>query len=122
MEGVGRWGWVQVDCADPELLASFWSAVLGSAIEEPLGDPPVYLGLHPTVPGGPVLSFQRVPEPKAVKDRLHLDVAVDDVDRATARVEELGGKRLPGEDFGEFGFRWRVTADPEGNEFCLVFS
>jgi predicted enzyme related to lactoylglutathione lyase len=117
---VGRWGWLQVDCAEPSRLATFWSAVLGVDVGEGFGDPVHYLGLEPVLPGGPVLSFQRVPEPRAAKNRLHLDIEVEDVDAATESVISLGGARH-GEDFEEHGFRWRVMADPEGNEFCLVY-
>jgi predicted enzyme related to lactoylglutathione lyase len=121
MNGIGRWGWVQIDCSDPVALATFWSSVLGARIDRPgLGDPPRYLGLVPTSPDQPVVSFQRVPDPKTVKNRVHLDIAVDDVEAATARIEALGGSRHAAGDFSEYGFRWRVMADPEGNEFCLV--
>jgi predicted enzyme related to lactoylglutathione lyase len=121
VDGIGRLGWVQVDCTDPVALATFWSNVLGAEIDRPFGDPPHYLGLVPARPGHPVLSFQRVTEVKTAKNRLHLDIAVDDVDAATARIEGLGGGRLPIEDFSEYGFHWRVMVDPEGNEFCLIF-
>jgi predicted enzyme related to lactoylglutathione lyase len=66
------------------------------------------------------VSFQRVPETKSVKNRLHLDVVVDDVDVAAARVLELGGS-VEAAEVHEYGFRWRLAADPEGNEFCLIF-
>ncbi len=68
------------------------------------------------------MSFQRVPEPKITKNRVHLDLVVDDVNAATARIESLGGRRRrPGADFTEYGFSWRTMADPEGNEFCLIY-
>jgi predicted enzyme related to lactoylglutathione lyase len=69
-----------------------------------------------------VVSFHRVPDAKTVKNRLHLDLEVDDIGAATARIESLGSKRLPSDDFSEYGFSWRVMADPDGNEFCLVYS
>ncbi len=122
MERVGRLGWIQVDSADPVRLAAFWSHVLGVEIDAALGEPPHYLGLVPSGPGAPVVSFHRVPEAKVVKNRLHFDVAVDDVEVASARIEDLGGSRLAGDDFSEYGFHWRVMADPEGNEFCLIYS
>ncbi len=120
MDAVGRVGWIQIDCADPVGLATFWGAVLGQEFDEPLGDPVHYLGLVPTVPGAPVVSFQRVPEAKTVKNRLHLDVVVDDVEAAAARVAELGGS-VALEAHREYGFSWRGAIDPEGNEFCLIF-
>ena len=119
--GVGRWGWVQVDCADPVRLATFWGEVLGLEVDRPLGNPVHYLGLVPSPVGAPVLSFQRVPEGRAAKNRLHLDVEVTDVEEATERVVRLGGSRAGTDDFAEHGFRWRVMADPEGNEFCLIY-
>jgi predicted enzyme related to lactoylglutathione lyase len=119
---VGRWGWLQVDCADPVGLATFWAAVLGGevALADASGDPPQYLGIRPMPAGGPELSFQRVPEPKTTKNRLHLDVAVDDVEEAAARVVALGASRVSDDVLEEYGFRFVVMADPEGNEFCLV--
>ena len=73
------------------------------------------------VPGGPVVNFQPVPEPKAGKARVHLDLWTDDLHGAIAFVESLGGS-----DTGEL-HRYDtgtvvVMADPEGNEFCLVTS
>jgi predicted enzyme related to lactoylglutathione lyase len=117
---VGRWGSVQVDCGEPVALAAFWSRILGTEVRDSFGDPPHYVVLEPTSAGGPWMSFQRVPEAKATKNRLHLDVNVEDLDRATALVEELGGSRTPGPDLHEYGFSWRVMRDPEGNEFCLI--
>jgi predicted enzyme related to lactoylglutathione lyase len=70
--------------------------------------------------GAPPVAFQRVPESKSVKNRLHVDLEVDDLDRAFAKIAALGGSaisdilQMPG------GYRWRVMADPEGNEFCIV--
>jgi predicted enzyme related to lactoylglutathione lyase len=121
MKAVGRLGWIQVDCADPERLAAFWSVMLGIEVDARLGDPTHYLNMTRVSLGGPYLSFQRVPEPKSAKNRLHFDVAVEDVETATARVEELGGGRLPQPDVHEYGFSWRIMQDPEGNEFCLIY-
>ena len=95
--------------------------MLGVEIDAALGEPPVYLGLVPASPEAPAVSFQRVSEAKVVKNRLHFDIAVDDVEVASARIEGLGGARLPAEDFSEYEFHWRVMADPEGNEFCLIY-
>ena len=66
------------------------------------------------------MSFQRVPEAKTVKNRLHLDIVVDDVEAAADRVVELGGS-VESDAYREYGFSWRLAADPEGNEFCLIF-
>jgi predicted enzyme related to lactoylglutathione lyase len=117
---IGRWGSVQIDCTDPEALAAFWGRLVGTEVRDIFGDPPHYVALGPTAPGGPWLSFQRVPEMKAMKNRLHLDVNVEDLDRASAFVEELGGFGTSASDVHEYGFTWRVVTDPEGNEFCLI--
>lgn len=117
---IGRLGAVIIDCADPERLAAFWGSLLGVKVSGRLGDPPQYVDLEP--PSGiPYLGFQRVPEPKGVKNRVHIDLNVDDVDRATQRIEGLGGARASVGDVREYGYAWRVMADPEGNEFCLIF-
>jgi predicted enzyme related to lactoylglutathione lyase len=122
MEPVGQLGWIQIDCREPLALAVFWSGVLGLAVDQDyLGEPPHYVGLVPTNPNDPVVTFQRVPEPKITKNRLHLDVRVVDADRASAQVEELGGRKVQDGDFHEYGYSWRAMTDPEGNEFCLIY-
>ena len=121
MESIGRLGWLQIDCHDPIRLAAFWGTVFGREIDDSFGAPPHYVVLATAGPDHPPIGFQHVPEPKTVKNRLHFDIRVDDIEQATAQIEALGGQRLPLEDFHEYGFRWRVMADPEGNEFCLVY-
>ena len=108
---------VTIDCADPVALAEFWGSVLGTEIEWTAGDGPHYIDLK-AVSGAPRLRFQRVPEPKPTKNRLHLDLFAADVAAAVARVEALGGSRIG--SVAEYGFEWTVLADPEGNEFCIV--
>jgi predicted enzyme related to lactoylglutathione lyase len=111
--------WLQIDCTDPEELAKFWAEVL-ELDPDRSSSPPAFrclLGKD----GGPGLCFQRVPEPKTVKNRVHFDVVVSDLEGATVRIEQLGGTtRSDAPDFRENGWRWRIMADPEGNEFCLV--
>lgn len=116
---VGSLDAVTIDCLDPEGLAAFWSEVFGTAIDTRDGSPVQYIDLLPAA-GAPRLRFQRVPEPKAVKDRLHLDVAVDDLQEAIDHLETLGAKREPDGGFSEYAYAWQVMRDPEGNEFCLV--
>jgi catechol 2,3-dioxygenase-like lactoylglutathione lyase family enzyme len=114
---------VMIDCPDPERLAAFWTEVLGVEVEDRLGDPAQFVYLAPVQPGGIHLYFQRVPEPKVVKNRVHLDVYADDVELALSRIESLGGRRRdeqPFHDVNDEAHWWRM-ADPEGNEFCLVF-
>lgn len=121
MEPIGRLDMIQIDCREPRRLALFWGAIFGLEIDRILGEPAHYVGLARPGPNHPYLYFQCVSEPKTLKNRLHLDVQVDDIETATAQIESLGGRRLPVADFHEHGFRWRVMVDPEGNEFCLVY-
>jgi predicted enzyme related to lactoylglutathione lyase len=118
---IGQLGWIQTDCHDPDRLAAFWGAVLGVEIEDRFGDPPQYVNLASATVDGPRVCFQRVPEAKVAKNRLHFDVAVDQVDAATERIQDLGGGRVPHEDYHEDGYSWRLMVDPEGNEFCLIY-
>jgi glyoxalase superfamily protein len=88
---IARFMAVTIDAVDARALASFWTALLDTEIEADLGDGQ-YIFLAGR--GGLELCLQRVPEPKASKDRVHLDLAVDDLEVATAHVIELG--RDPG--------------------------
>ena len=90
----------------------------GVAIAESIGGGD-FLVLSPTEEGLTV-AFQRVAEAKSGKNRLHLDLVVENLDAVTAEVESLGGRWLePGLTRELEGFRWRIRADPEGNEFDL---
>ncbi|WP_454048704.1 VOC family protein [Cellulomonas sp. Marseille-Q8402] len=105
---------VVIDCAAPGALAEFWAGVLGG---EPVRRDDAWWYVLP--PGWTQLSFQRVPEPKTVKNRLHLDVLVDDIERASVQAEALGARRTGDVQHGEAG-SFQVLLDPEGNEWCVV--
>ena len=68
---------------------------------------------------GPILVFVAVPEPKAVKNRLHIDLNPSGCDQAVEleRLLALGARPA---DVGQGDESWVVLADPEGNEFCLL--
>jgi predicted enzyme related to lactoylglutathione lyase len=100
--------------------AAFWENALGwrrthdsadeVALEPPAGSPEE--GVSPDI------LFLRVPEPKAVKNRLHIDLRPDDQAAEVTRLEELGATRTSiGQ--GE-GVTWVVMTDPDGNEFCVL--
>jgi predicted enzyme related to lactoylglutathione lyase len=111
-------GYLVIDSVDPDRLTSFWGALLEVEVETTIGEGQ-FVVLAPTAEGLTV-GFQRVPEAKSGKNRLHLDLIVEDLDRSTAQVEALGGHWLePGETHELEGFRWRCLADPEGNEFDI---
>jgi predicted enzyme related to lactoylglutathione lyase len=109
-----RMGSVVVDCADPASLAAFWAAVTGYAVRE--GDDDTWQMLVGPA-GQPNIGFQKVPEPKRVKNRVHIDLYAVDEEAAAGRIEALGATRLYVSENPDDIF---VTlADPEGNEFCL---
>jgi hypothetical protein len=137
---------VVVDAREPAALAGFWAEALGYVTEPPpagfadweeflrsVGVPEADWGRYAAAvdPGGsgPRLLFQKVPEGKVVKNRVHLDLSVSGgreaprearrsaIAQAAARLESLGAKVLgPMEEPGSY---WVVMQDPEGNEFCL---
>ncbi|MBM6399012.1 VOC family protein [Phycicoccus sonneratiae] len=138
---------VVIDTADPAALVTFWAAALaprGYAIPDPPGDFadwPAFLAAQGVpeerwndasaleAPGQPRLFFQRVPEPKTVKNRVHLDLLAgggpsvpldlqrERVAAEVARLEELGASRV--DEHSDLGVHWVTMRDPEGNEFCV---
>ncbi|MFG2369357.1 VOC family protein [Streptomyces mirabilis] len=106
-----------IDCADPAALADFWGKVLGRPVG--LGASADNASLDATEPvSGPKLFFQKVPEAKSVKNRLHLDLFSEQYDQEIERLTGLGAKPL--NEVKIPGARWTTFADPEGNEFDLV--
>ena len=116
MPGLGSLEFVMIDTTDLERMSTFWSAVLGAPVFQRIGGE--YVLLAPPATGGSGLAFQFSPDEPKAKNRFHLDLDVDDVEVATAKIESLGGTRLS-EDRELAGHRWRVMADPDGNEFCI---
>jgi hypothetical protein len=108
---------VVMDCGDPCRLATFWSEALDyeltecdediAAIEDPTGS-------------GPSVLFQRVPEKKSAKNRVHLDLSIGsgDLELVVDHLLSMGATRVDTEDPKTRW--WVVLADPEGNEFCVV--
>lgn len=137
---------VTFDCANPKQLGQFWATVLGYEEDAPpsgFATWPDYLRaahvpekfweaayavVDPTKAGSR-LYFQRVPEPKAVKNRLHLDINVSggralpleqrrqNVAAAVERFVQAGATKI--QEKAEGDSYWVVMADPESNEFCL---
>ena len=109
------------DCQDPWTLGHWWAHLLGYRVrphsdedlaqlraegfDRPEDDPNI--AVDPIDEKGPTFWFCKVPEPKVVKNRVHVDVygSVDDLIAGAVLVAELP--------------RWTVLADPEGNEFCV---
>jgi|SRR5580704_10422441 hypothetical protein len=100
------------DCADALVLARFWAAALGSDMDEDSTQDKAYV--EATGWGAPNMWFNRVPEPKTAKNRLHFDLrAPSGMAEEVRRLEALNATVVrPGETL-------TVMADPEGNEFCV---
>ncbi len=105
-----------LDCRDPQRLAEFWRTALD--YRDHFTDAQLAV-LVPKEGSASPLLLQRVPEPKTVKNRMHLDVIVDDVELEVRRLEGLGARRI---DHGRAELRWNRwvrLSDPEDNEFCV---
>lgn len=135
---------VTIDCAEPHVLADWWATALGWQVERPdeefiqrmvdeghatAADTTRHQGRlawregaavhNPGRSDAPRIYFQQVPEPKTVKNRLHLDLRIGDDDLSTV-VERLKGAGATWINKGSQGAHvWVTMADPEGNEFCL---
>lgn len=127
---MARLGDVTFDCHHPASLARFWAAALegydvapydeeelerlrAMGVDDPEDDPTVLV----EAPGvTPRLFFQRVPEAKVVKNRVHLDLRADDPAAEIERLVALGASVLAEPPDAQFV----VLRDPEGNEFCVM--
>jgi predicted enzyme related to lactoylglutathione lyase len=111
-----QWEQITVDAKDPAALAAWWNEVLDwNVVDE---DPDVF-EIRPESDFAPGLLFLRVPEPKTVKNRLHIDLRPTDQAAEVARLLGLGATQI---SVGEGDVSWVVMADPEGNEFCVLRS
>jgi predicted enzyme related to lactoylglutathione lyase len=108
---------VVIDCHDPVTLAAFWSQLLEVEIDHATATDD-WVALR-SVPGLGYLGFQRVPESKQVKNRVHVDVLVDDIDRAVQAAIQIGATTSGGL-VEESASVFQVMIDPDGNEFCFV--
>jgi len=117
---IGRLHHVVLDCPDPDVLARFYSELLGWPVTW-RHDVWVVVSADSRSSG---LAFQRVtgyqapdwPDP-ARPQQLHFDVMVDDLAEADPLVLALGARRLPATEPDQ---GWRVYADPAGHPFCLI--
>ena len=104
---------IDIDCNDPERVGRFWAEVFGAELSGPEDD----MWWLTAAGSRPELLFCRVPEGKAVKNRVHLDLRPTDQDAEVRRLESLGARRV---DIGQGDVTWVVMADVEGNEFCVL--
>ncbi len=107
---------VVFDAHDVVAQSAFWAALTGGTVR-PRSE--VWSQVMPSRPDGLVLAFQRVPEAKSVKNRVHLDVTSYDIESDTVRAVDLGAT-VQGPIVTDEQGRFQVLLDPEGNEFCLV--
>ena len=105
-----------LDCTDPVALAEFWGPALDYVSVGEFGS---YVALFPNGRAGPKLLLQRVAEPKATKNRMHLDIEVPDIEAEAARLVALGATRVQDDTLSEHGTTWVLMSDPERNEFCV---
>ena len=106
-----------IDCDDPSGLSDFWQQLVGGE-----RDAALYSLDWRALAGVPkigYLGFQKVPEAKAVKNRVHVDIDIDDLRLATEKAVALGAK-VHGEVIEESTNFFQVMTDPEGNEFCFI--
>ncbi|MCC6438907.1 MAG: VOC family protein [Acidimicrobiales bacterium] len=106
---------VTFDCDDPQQVAAFWKEALGRTIDD--GASAFFVSLSGG-PGAPKLFFIKVPEPKTVKNRVHLDLHTADRAVEVDRLLALGATRVA--DHEEHGIVWTTLRDVEGNEFCVA--
>jgi Glyoxalase-like domain len=119
---------VTFDCSDALTVGRFWSAAVGRPLDPESTSEFASIGFHGRrnregwAPverdADPTWLFTQVPEPKTVKNRVHLDVIAADPEAEIARLVELGATRVADRD--EYGYSWTLMADPEGNEFDLA--
>lgn len=126
-----RWYSVVIDSRDHRELAAWWARVLDWVAVYESDDEMVLMPRFlaesddwrsiPHEHRGAGLVFVPVEETKAIKNRLHLDLAPradDDQDAEVRRLLDLGARRV---DVGQTEeATWVVLADPEGNEFCVL--
>jgi hypothetical protein len=115
--GTGAVAAIVMDAADPAALAPFWVEAAGWSLVETTE---WSASLRAPSGTGPFLELFRAPDPKRVKNRLHLDVAPyrgDDHAAEVARLRALGATPA---DIGQGDVPWVVLADPQGNEVCVL--
>ena len=101
------------DAADAAVIAAFWGEALGRAVNPGATRESASLAPRAGTDEPPVM-FHGVPEPKTVKNRMHLDLITTDFDTELARLRKLGATEVATLE------HWTTLADPEGNEFDLI--
>jgi hypothetical protein len=114
-----RIGNVTFDCHDVLKVAAFWSAALGRPLDKGSSEHWASIGGSDAERREPAWYFNKVPEPKQAKNRVHIDL----VDPDPAAVDQLvaqGALVVSQHQLGDGSHGWTVLQDPEGNEFCIA--
>jgi len=108
-----------IDCTDQHRVAQFWAAVLGYTVRPPDPGEPADSSVALDPPdGGLRIWCNKVPEPKVVKNRVHIDINLIDQE-GIHHLERLGARVVREvRDEHSGALWWTIMADPEGNEFC----
>ena len=114
-----RIGNIAFDCDDVLRVARFWSAALGRPLDEGSSDLWASIGGTDGARAEPAWYFNKVPEPKQAKNRVHLDLTTPDPS-AVAELVALGATVVGEHEVPGASHRWTVLRDPEGNEFCVA--
>ena len=114
-----RLGEIVIDCADHEVVVPFWLAALGDYQRLDVNEQYVAIAPLDRAVGRPPILFQKVPERKTVKNRVHMDLRGPSMADEVERLRGLGATLSAERSLGE-GVVWSVMADPEGNEFCIA--
>jgi predicted enzyme related to lactoylglutathione lyase len=104
-----------IDCHDHHSLAEWWAELLGVTVTHS-DEQFAFLGYAPD--RKTTIWFQKVPEVKTGKNRVHLDFAVPDLETTCERIVAMGG--TVGEPQSWNGIQWHICRDPEGNEFDVM--
>lgn len=114
-----RIGNISLDCTDVLKVASFWSAVINRPLDPGASPGFASIGGADADRREPAWYFEKVPEPKQAKNRMHLDL-VDPDPSVVAGLVKLGATVVASHELPGADHRWTVMQDPEGNEFCIA--
>jgi hypothetical protein len=114
-----RVGNIAFDCDDVLSVARFWSAALDHPLDPHSSPGFASIGGGDADRGEPAWYFEKVPERKAAKNRVHLDL-IDPDPSVVSRLVSLGASVVAEHELPGGSHRWTVMQDPEGNEFCVA--
>lgn len=108
---------IVVNCTDPRAMTHFWSKALDWPLHEASED---HASLRSATGTGPYLEFRHTPNPNAIRNRIHLDLAPYPSDDQLTEVTRLKTLGATDADVGQGNAPWKCLTDPEGNQFCVL--